>query len=209
MQTETEETLPAEERRGLMRRMYDWTLSWAERPGGAWALFFLAMAESSVFPVPPDVLLIALAVGAAKKAWRFAAVCALGSVIGGVIGYAIGAGAWELVHGWFIPHLFSAEAFEKVQRLYQGNAFLAILTAAFTPIPYKVFTIAAGVFDVGLGTLVAASAVGRSARFFLVAGLIYVFGPQIKAWVEKYFDWCAWGFLVLLILGFVAVKYLH
>lgn len=209
MQTETETRMPVEGRRGLMRRMYDWTLSWAERPGGAWALFFLAMAESSVFPVPPDVLLIALTVGAVKRAWRFATICAVGSVIGGVIGYAIGAGAWHVVEGWFIPHLFSAEAFAKVQHLYQGNAFLAILTAAFTPIPYKVFTIAAGVFDVGLGTLVAASAVGRSARFFLVAGLIYVFGPQIKAWVEKYFDWCAWGFLVLLVLGFVAVKYLH
>lgn len=195
--------------RGWLRRLYDWTLSWAEKPGGAWALFFLAAAESSVFPVPPDVLLIALAVGAPKRAFRFAAICALGSVLGGMVGYAIGAGAWQAVKGWFIPYLFSEAAFDKVQALYQGNAFLAILTAAFTPIPYKVFTIAAGVFDVGLGTLVAASAVGRTARFVLVAGLIYVFGPAIKTWIEKYFDWCAWGFLALLVLGFVAVKLLH
>lgn len=194
---------------GWMRRLYDWTLSWAERPGGAWALFFLAMAESSVFPIPPDVLLIALAVGAPKRAFRFAGICALGSVLGGMIGYAIGAGAWHAVRGWFIPYLFPEAAFEKVQLLYQGNAFLAILTAAFTPIPYKVFTIAAGVFNVSFWTLVSASLVGRSMRFVLVAGTIYIFGPSVKAWIEKYFDWCAWGFLVLLVLGFIVVKYLH
>ncbi|MCP5517087.1 MAG: DedA family protein [Verrucomicrobiales bacterium] len=193
----------------MMRRLYDWTLSWAERPGGAWALFFLAVAESSVFPIPPDVLLIALAVGVPKRAFRFAAICAVGSVLGGMIGYAIGAGAWHAVQGWFIPHLFSQAAFEKVQTLYQGNAFLAILTAAFTPIPYKVFTIAAGVFNVSFWTLVSASIVGRSMRFVLVAGIIYVFGPSVKSWIEKYFDWCAWGFLILLVLGFILVKYLH
>lgn len=196
-------------RPSLLRRLYDWTLSWAERPGGAWALFVIAVAESSVFPVPPDVLLIALAVGAPRKAFRFAAICAAGSVVGGMLGYAIGWGAWHTVRDWFIPYLFSQAAFDKVQMLYQGNAFLAILTAAFTPIPYKVFTIAAGVFDVSFWTLVTASIVGRSARFFLVAGIIFVFGPQVKSWIEKYFDWCAWGFLVLLVLGFVAIKLAH
>ncbi|RME95080.1 MAG: DedA family protein [Verrucomicrobia bacterium] len=193
----------------MLRRLYDWTLSWAERPGGAWALFFLALAESSFFPIPPDVLLIALAVGSVKRSFRFALICSAGSILGGMIGYAIGAGAWQATRGLFIPHLFSQEAFDKVQLLYQDNAFLAILTAAFTPIPYKVFTIAAGVFEVGLGTLVVASAIGRSARFFLVAAIIRVFGPPVRAWIEKYFDWCAWGFLALLVLGFVVVKYLH
>ena len=196
-------------RPGFLRRLYDWTLSWAERPGATWALFLIAVAESSFFPVPPDVLLIALAVGAPRKAFRFAAVCAAGSVLGGMIGYAIGWGAWEAVQGWFIPYLFSQGAFDKVQALYQGNAFLAILTAAFTPIPYKVFTIAAGVFDVSFTTLVAASLLGRTARFVLVAGIIYIFGPQVRAWVEKYFDWCAWGFLALLVLGFVAIRFLR
>jgi membrane protein YqaA with SNARE-associated domain len=114
-----------------------------------------------------------------------------------------------VVEGWFIPHIFSQAVFDKVQHLYQGNAFLAVLTAAFTPIPYKVFTIAAGVFDVNFGVFVSASAVGRSARFFLVAGMIFVFGAQIKTLIEKYFDWFAWGMLVLIIAGFVAVKVLH
>lgn len=188
--------------------MYDWTIGWADRPGGAWALFLIAVAESSVFPVPPDVLLIALCVGSTRKSFRFALICSAGSVLGGMIGYAIGLGAWQAVKGFFIPYIFSQGAFDTVQRLYQGNAFLAILSAAFTPIPYKVFTIAAGVFEVSFWTLLSASIVGRSARFFLVAGTIYIFGAQVKALIEKYFDWCAWGFLLLGIGGYVAIKYL-
>ncbi|MCX7827483.1 MAG: DedA family protein, partial [Verrucomicrobiae bacterium] len=135
----------ASRRPHLIRRLYDWTLGWAERPGGAWALFLIAFAESSVFPIPPDVLLLALCVGAPKKSFRFALICASGSVLGGMAGYLIGSAAWHIVKDFFIPFVFSQEAFEKVQSLYQGNAFVAILTAAFTPIPYKVFTVAAGV----------------------------------------------------------------
>ncbi len=192
----------------LLRRLYDWTVHWAERPSGAWALFCIAVIESSVFPVPPDVLLIALAVGAPKRALRFAAVCSVGSVLGGMIGYAIGWGAWQAVKGFFIPYIFSQAAFDRVAGLYQGNAFVAILGAAFTPIPYKVFTIAAGVFGVNFWTLVVASLIGRSARFFTVGGLIYIFGPRVKALIEKYFDWFALGLLILAIAGFVAVKYM-
>lgn len=198
-----------EKRPHLLRRLYDWTAGWAQRPGSTWALFGIAFVESSVFPVPPDVLLLALSVGAPRRALWFAAVCAAGSVVGGLLGYAIGYGAWEVARGFFIPHLFSQEAFDHVGRLYQGNAFLAILTAAFTPIPYKVFTVAAGVFHVSLPALVAASALGRSARFFLVAGAIYLFGAQVKRLIEKYFDWFAWALLALGVGGFVAVKYLR
>jgi len=193
----------------FVRRLYDWTLSWAERPGGAWALFLIAVIESSVFPVPPDVLLLALCVGAPRRSFRFALICSVGSVLGGMIGYAIGYGAWHVVKNFFIPHIFSQVAFDKVQQLYQGNAFIAILTAAFTPIPYKVFTIAAGVFEVNFWTLVFASMLGRSARFFAVGGTIFIFGPQIKALVEKYFDWFAWGLLALGLGGFLAIKYLR
>lgn len=193
----------------LLRRIYDWTVQWAERPGGSWALFFIAVAESSVFPVPPDVLLLALAVGAPRRALWFALICSVGSVLGGMIGYWIGYSAWNFVRGFFIPYVFSQAAFDTVQNLYQGNAFIAILSAAFTPIPYKVFTVAAGVFDVGFWTLVAASLIGRSARFFLVAGAIYLFGAQVKAIIEKYFDWLAWVLLILGVGGFVAIKFLR
>lgn len=193
----------------FVRRLYDWTLSWAERPGGAWALFFIAMIESSVFPVPPDVLLLALCVGAPRKSFRFAAICTAGSVAGGMIGYAIGYGVWHGVKGFFIPYVFSQATFDQVGTLYQGNAFLAVLTAAFTPIPYKVFTIAAGVFEVNFLTFMAASVLGRSGRFFLVGGLVFIFGAKIKVLIEKYFDWFAWALLALGIAGFVAIKYLR
>lgn len=209
MNVEPTVEVTAERRPHLLRRLYNWTISWAERPGGAWALFFIAVIESSVFPVPPDVLLLALAVGAPRRALWFAAICSVGSVIGGMIGYWIGYSAWHAVRGFFIPYVFSQAAFDTVQQLYQGNAFVAILSAAFTPIPYKVFTVAAGVFEVGFFTLVAASAIGRPARFFLVAGAIYLFGAHVKALIEKYFDWVAWAFLVLGVGGFVAIKYLR
>lgn len=207
MNAETKSSV-APNRPHVIRRLYDWTLSWADRPGGAWALFIIAFAEASFFLVPPDVLLLALCVGAPTKAFRFATICAAGSVLGGVAGYAIGYGAWQAVQGFFIPFIFSQAQFDAVQRLYGDNAFLAILMAAFTPIPYKVFTIAAGVFGVNLWTLIMASVVGRSARFFIVAGAIYVFGAPIKQLIEKYFDWFAWALLALGIAGFVAVKFL-
>jgi membrane protein YqaA with SNARE-associated domain len=196
-------------RPNLLRRLYDWTISWAERPGGAWALFAIAVAEASFFVVPPDVLLIALSVGRPRSALRFALICSAGSVLGGMLGYAIGAGAWHLTHDLFIPWVFSQAAFDHVGQLYRGNAFLAILTAAFTPIPYKVFTIAAGVFDVAFGVLVLASVVGRSARFFLVGGLIYLFGPQVRRFIERHFDRLAWAFLALGVAGFLAIRYLR
>ncbi len=193
----------------FIRRLYNWTLSWADRPGGAWALFGIAFIESSFFLVPPDVLLLALCVGAPKRSFKFAAICAAGSVLGGMFGYLIGYGAWHVVQGWFIPYVFKQAQFDKVAELYQGNAFLAILVAAFTPIPYKVFTIAAGVFKVNFWTLVIASLIGRSARFFMVAGVIYFFGARVKLLIEKYFDWFAWALLALGVAGFAAVKYLR
>ena len=174
-----------------------------------WALFVIAFAEASFFPIPPDVLLLALCVGAAKKSFRFALICSAGSVLGGMAGYLIGYGAWHAVEGLFIPYVFSQALFDKVQILYQQNAFLSLLTAAFTPIPYKVFTIAAGVFEVNFLTLVSASIIGRSARFFLVAGILYHFGPPVKALIEKYFNWFAWALLALGVAGFVALKFLR
>ena len=196
-------------RRHVVRRLYDWTVGWAERPGGTWALFLIAVAESSFFPVPPDVLLIALCVGAPRASFRFALVASAGSVLGGVLGWTIGYAAWHLVKGVFIPWVFTQATFDQVQALYHGNAFLAILTAAFTPIPYKVFTVTAGVLEVSLPTLVAASVVGRSGRFFLVAAVLYVFGPRVRALIDRYFDLLTWGLLALGVAGFLAVRYLR
>lgn len=193
----------------VIRRLYDWTLHWAETPHATWALFGLALAESSVFPVPPDVLLIALTLGNRPRAWWYAAVCSAGSVIGGVVGYALGALAWHVLEPVFIPYIFRREVFERVVDWYNAGAFWYVLIAAFTPIPYKVFTVAAGVCQIPLWILVAGSVVGRTARFVLVAGLLYWFGPPVRVFVEKHFDRLMWVFLALLILGFVAVKYLR
>jgi membrane protein YqaA with SNARE-associated domain len=191
----------------FVRRLYDWTLSWADRPGGAWALFFIAIIESSVFPVPPDVLLLALCVGAVKKSFWFAAICAGGSVLGGMIGYGIGYWGYELI-GEPIVRAYHGEAvMERIKDWYDAYGFWGTLIAAITPIPYKVFTIASGVFSFPFGEFMLASVIGRSFRFFLVAGFIYMFGARIKAMIEKHFDWFAIAFTVLLIGGFVLIKY--
>jgi membrane protein YqaA with SNARE-associated domain len=192
----------------LIRRLYDWTLHWAHTKYGTPALFFLALFESSFFPIPPDVLLIALTLGRRQRAFFFATVCSVGSVLGGMLGYAIGAGLWHVLQPYFIPYVFRQAVFDKVVNWYQAGAFWYVFVAAFTPIPYKVFTIAAGVCQIPFWILVVASVVGRSARFFLVAGLLYFFGERMQLFVEKHFDRLMWLFLGLLILGFVAVKYL-
>lgn len=192
-----------------LKRLYQWVLHWAETPHGLAALCAISFVESSFFPIPPDVLLIALCMGAPQKSFRFAFWCSVFSVLGGVGGYYIGYAAEPLGRWIIFDLLHYGSAWDKVAQLYGQNAFLAILTAAFTPIPYKVFTIAAGVFheQVGLGTLVSASALGRSGRFFLVAGSIYVFGPPIKRLLDKYLEVFTVVFMVLLVGGFALIKY--
>jgi membrane protein YqaA with SNARE-associated domain len=198
-----------------MRRLYDWVLGWAASKWGVFALFILAFAESSFFPVPPDVLLIALCLGAPARSFRFAAVCTLGSVLGAMAGYALGYFLWQTAGGdytplaeWFFDHVFSPEGFEKVRLSFEKWNFWVIFTAGFTPIPYKLFTIAAGVFDINFWGFVGASIVSRGLRFFLVAGLIWRFGAPVKKFIDKYFNLLAIAFTVLLIGSFVLVRYI-
>lgn len=206
---EGREAAPAVPRPGPVRRLYDWVLSWAERPGGPWALGVLAFAESSFFPVPPDPLLIALALGAPRRALAFAAICTAGSVAGGIVGYGIGWGVWAAVHDIFFAYVpgVTPEAFEAVRSLYERYDFWAVFTAGLTPIPYKVFTLSSGVFHIAFPVFVVASVLSRSARFFLLAGLIYLFGPRIQTFIDRYFNWLAWLFLILLVGGFAVIKY--
>ncbi|MFQ5964940.1 MAG: YqaA family protein [Candidatus Scalinduaceae bacterium] len=192
----------------LIRRLYDWTLHWAKTPHSTWALFILAFCESSFFPIPPDVLLIALAVALPTKSFKYALVCSAGSVLGGCFGYLIGYGFFEYIGEPIISFYNITDKFNAVSTSYQSNAFAAIAIAGFTPIPYKVFTIAAGVCKVNLFTLIVASLLGRSGRFFMVAGLLYLFGPKIKIFIEKYFNILTIVFVILLIGGFVVIKYL-
>lgn len=192
----------------LVRRLYDWVLHWAETPYGMPALAGLAFAESSFFPVPPDVLLIALCLGAPARSLSFALVCSAASVAGGVLGYLIGWVVWEQVSHFFFAYVFSQEVFRRVGDLYQQNAFWAVFTAGLTPIPYKVFTIAAGVFEINFHEFLLASIAGRSGRFFAVAGLIRLFGPPIRLFIDRYFNLLSVVFVVLLAGGFFLVRWL-
>ena len=194
----------------LIKRLYLWVLGWAETRYGSPALFCLSFAESSFFPIPPDVLQIALSVGKPKRSYFYAAVSALGSVLGGILGWYIGFALWEGVSGFFYEYVpgVSVENFEKVRAHYDEHAFLAIFSAAFSPIPYKVFTIASGVFEVALGTLILASALGRSARFMLVATAIFFFGPTVKDLLDKYFALVTLVLVVLGVAGFASIKFL-
>ncbi|MBW7876014.1 MAG: DedA family protein [Candidatus Cloacimonetes bacterium] len=189
-----------------VRALYDWTLSWAEKPQALWALFFLALVESSFFIVPPDVLLLAMCVARPTKSIWYAFVCSLGSVLGGAIGYAIGFWFYDSLGQLIVSTLHLERAFVIVEQKYQENVMLAVLVAAFTPIPYKVFTLAAGFFKVNFFEFMIASLFGRSARFFLVALLLYFFGPAIKEKIEKWFDVFAVVFTILLIGGFFVIK---
>lgn len=191
-----------------MRRLYDWVLSWADSRYGTGALGALSFAESSFFPVPPDVLLIALCLGRPRRAWWYAAVCSAASVLGGILGFALGLWFFDAVGERIIEFYGVAERYDEVARLYDTYSGWAVGIAGFTPIPYKVFTIAAGVFRIHFGVFVLASALSRSARFFLVAGLIRWFGPSIKPFIDRYFNLLAILFVVLLVGGFLLLKHL-
>lgn len=192
--------------RGAVRRLYNWVLKWADTPYGRPALFFIALAEASFFPIPPDVLLIALVLG--KPSWwlRTAAVCLAGSLIGAVGGYLIGWALWAGLSDFFFHYVFKEAVFQGVVHAYEENAFLVILTAAFTPIPFKAITIAAGVAKINVGTMLLASLLGRGGRFFLVAGLIGRFGDPMKKFIDKYFEALTLLFMVLLIGSFALLK---
>lgn len=183
--------------------LVDWVVSWAQSPAGATALFVIAFAESSFFPVPPDILLITMAVIRPEMAFKLALICSAGSVIGGMFGYLIGwAGGRPLLH-----KLFSEAKIETVRRAFEKYEVWAIGVAGFTPIPYKVFTLSAGTFEIPFKPFAIVSALSRSARFFLVAGAIYFWGESVKHLIEKYFNWFSLVFMLLLIGGFVLVKY--
>lgn len=191
---------------GLHRRLYDWTLHWAHTPYGSIALFALAFCESSFFPIPPDVLLMALSFSIPKKSFKYAAICSVGSILGGCFGYFIGYQFFEFVGLPILNFYGIMDKFTFVKEKYNDNAFAAISVAGFTPIPYKLFTIAAGVCKINLWIFIVASAVSRSGRFFIVAGLVYLFGPKIRDFINRYFNIISIAFVILLIAGFFVVK---
>ena len=194
---------------GLVRRAYDWVLHWADTPYGLQALAVLALVESSVFPIPPDPLLIALCLRAAGRAFRFAAVATIASVVGGIVGYGIGAVVWGSVSGFFFDYVpgITPEAFANAQGLYERWDFWFVFLAGLTLIPYKVFTIAAGVFEINFPVFVLASVLSRGLRFFLVAGLIYLYGEPIRSFIDRYFNLVVSVFALIFVLGFVLISF--
>jgi membrane protein YqaA with SNARE-associated domain len=188
-------------------------IHFAHTKHGTTALFFLSFAESSFFPVPPDVLLGPLALGAPKKWFKFALACSIASVLGGILGYCIGMFLWSAIGPWAYEHLgaikLTEENFAKFQDWYDRYDFWIVFLCGFTPLPYKVCTISAGAARINpLGFLIA-STVSRSARFFLVAGLMGWKGERIRPFIEKYFNWLSLAFAALLVGGFLVIEWVH
>jgi membrane protein YqaA with SNARE-associated domain len=209
----------------IIRRLYDWVLSWADTKYGTPALFTVAFFESSVFPVPPDALQIPLSAAKPRRAFWYATVSLAGSVAGAFLGFLIGYLFWAATQDFFYNYVFSRETFavvagdkvagivrdnpeDVVLGLYHEHAFWAILISAPTPVPYKVFTIAAGVCEISLWVLLIASIFGRGARFYAVATVMYFYGPTVVRWIDKYFNLMMVLFAVLVIIGLVALVYI-
>lgn len=205
------------------RALYDWVLNWGESRHGMTALFFFSLAEASFFPIPPDALLIALCMGAWRKWFKFALVCSIGSVVGGILGYTIGHWAFELIGERILSLTASLSGNDPQELLTQAQYWFnekelwgmkvgawAVGIAGFTPIPYKIFTITSGFFDMNFAVFVLASTISRSLRFFIVAGLIGIlykkYGDRIKGAIDRYFNILAIAFVILLILGFWAIN---
>ena len=197
----------------MIKRLYNWVLSWSDSRWGWLALFIIALFEANWFPLPPDVLLIALCLGATKKSFRFATICLTGSILGAALGYCIGHFLWMTPAGeptaianFFYENIFSIESFNNVGNLYDKYNFWIVFTAGFTPLPFKLFTIAGGMFDINFVMFIIASTVSRGMRFFLIGWLIWRYGAPIKSFIDKYFNLLATLFTVILI-GFTALAF--
>lgn len=193
--------------RNPIRSLYDWVLTWADRPGGIWALVGISFAESSFFPIPPDILLIPLCLSAPKRSMWYAGMCTAASVAGGMFGYAIGWLFFDSVGDWIIEAYQLEAFFGTVGGWYAEYAAWIVAGAGFTPIPYKVFTIAAGFFRVNFPIFVIASIIGRGGRFFLVAGLLRVFGEPMKDFIDRYFNVLTVVLAVVFVAGFAVLKF--
>jgi membrane protein YqaA with SNARE-associated domain len=194
--------------RGL-RALYAWMLTKSQGRNAWWALAVFAFAEASFFPIPPDVMLLPMMLADRRRAFRLAAWCAFWSVMGGMLGYAIGALFWNTAGVWLIGvlHIPLAEV-ENLRQRYSESAYL-IVAQGLTPVPYKIVTIASGLAGVPFFLFMAYSAITRSLRFIVLEGLlVHFFGAQAKELLEKYLEVAMVGFLILVVLGFVALRYL-
>ena len=199
-----------------LRKLYDWVLSWANSPYGPIALIILAFSEASFFPIPPDILLIALALGSKQQSFKFAFYSSIASLAGGIFGYGIGYFLWwdgsnfNAIANFFFNNIpgFNKEIFFQIQEQYNKFGFMIVFTAGFTPIPYKVFTISAGAFNISLPLFIFASAVSRSARFFFVSFLIWKYGIKVKNLIDQYFNILTILLMIILIGSYFFINFI-
>lgn len=192
----------------MIRRLYDTTMAYADHPNAMWVLFVVAFVESSFFPIPPDTLMIPMILAHPKNAWRVATVALAGSVLGGMLGYAIGYFAYESIGAPILTAMGKAEAMAEFNQRFNDFGFWAVLTAGVTPFPYKVITIMSGWTAMPLPTFIATSILARALRFFVVAALLRIFGAPIRDFIEHRLGLVFTVFIVLLIGSFFLVKYL-
>ncbi len=192
----------------MLRALYDWTIRMADHPRALWVLAVISFTESSVFPIPPDVLMIPMILARPSRAWLIAAVALVSSVLGGMLGYAIGAFAYDSIGQPILAALGKGEAMDAFNTRFNDFGFWAVLTAGVTPFPYKVITIMSGWTGMPLGTFVATSILARAVRFFLVAGLLWKFGAPIRDFIERRLGLLTIVFVVLLFGGFLLTRYL-
>lgn len=189
-----------------LKKIYFWCLHWARTPYAIPVLFVIAIIESSIFPIPPDVLLVAICFAAPKSWWKAALACTIGSVLGGIAGYYIGYALYEKIGLPIVQFYNGEEVMHRIEGWYHEYGFMGVILAAITPIPYKVFTIASGVFKFDLWLFILASFLGRGFRFFAEALVIRIFGEKVRPLLEKHFNLFMWLFGALAILGFLALK---
>lgn len=192
----------------MLRKLYDWMLSMVEHRHALWVLAFVSFIESSVFPIPPDVLMIPMILARPSRAWLIASVALVASVLGGLLGYAIGALAFESIGQPILESLGKAEAMEAFNTRFNDLGFWAVLMAGVTPFPYKVITIMSGWTGMPLATFIMTSILARGLRFYLVAFLLWKFGTPIRDFIEKRLGLMFTLFILLLMGGFFALKFL-
>ncbi|WP_305987886.1 YqaA family protein [Roseibium sp. MMSF_3544] len=192
----------------MIRRLYDWTLSLAAGPRAPAALGSVSFVESSVFPIPPDILLIPMVIARRERAWWYAFLCTVTSVAGGILGYLIGMFLFEQVAQPVLSFYGKMDKFDEFSAVFNHWGWWFVFFAGLTPFPYKVITIASGVAGLSLPVFIVASIVSRGLRFFIVAGLLYFFGPPIKDFIEKRLGLMFTLFVVLLVGGFVLLRYI-
>ncbi|MEO0357711.1 MAG: YqaA family protein [Pseudomonadota bacterium] len=192
----------------MLRRLYDWTISMADHPAALWVLFAVAFVESSIFPIPPDVLLIPMIIARPKSAFWIATVCMVGSVLGGIAGYAIGAFAFDSIGRPVLEALGKADYFDQFATNYNEWGIWVVLTAGVTPFPYKVITILSGATQLPLGVFIVTSIIARSIRFFAIGALLYYFGQPIRDFIERRLGLVFTAFVILLVGSFAALRYL-